>query len=95
MVRRKPTKTLRPKPAKRKVRIHTTPKLTRSEFEKLQATAAGEGRSVGNYVAFLLVQPLKGQGASEAAAFARDPLGRRSGCPRDRGSAHPGPEGRT
>ncbi len=40
MARRKPTKTLRPKPVERKVRIHTTPKLTRSEFEKLEARAA-------------------------------------------------------
>ncbi len=60
--RRKPTKTLRPKPSKRKVRIHTTPKLTRSEFEKLQARAAAEMRSVANYVAFLVVQPLKVKG---------------------------------
>ena len=44
------------------MRIHTTPKLTRSEFEKLQARAAAEMRSVANYVAFLVVQPLKGQG---------------------------------
>ena len=54
MTRRKPTKTLRPKPVEPKVRIHTAPKLTRSEIEKLQARAAGEGRSVGNYVAFLV-----------------------------------------
>jgi len=46
--RRKPTKTLRPKPAEPKARIHTTPKLTRSEFEKLQARAAAEMRSVAN-----------------------------------------------
>ncbi len=62
MARHKPTKTLRPKPGKRKVRIHTAPKLTRSEFEKLQARATAEVRSVANYVAFLVVQPLKGQG---------------------------------
>ncbi len=62
MARRQLTKTLRPKPAKRKVRIHTTPKLTRSEFEKLEARAAAEARSVANYVAYLVVQPLKGQG---------------------------------
>ena len=61
MARRKPTKTLRPKPVESKVRIHTTPKLTRSEFKKLQARAAAEARSVANYVAFLLVQPLKGK----------------------------------
>ena len=40
MARRKPTKILRPEPAKRKARIHTAPKLTRSEIEKLQAQAA-------------------------------------------------------
>ena len=40
MPRRKPTKTLRPKPVKPKVRIHVTPKLTPSEFKKLQARAA-------------------------------------------------------
>ncbi len=62
MPRRKPTKSLRPKPARPKVRIHTTPKLTRSEFEKLQARAAAEMRSVANYVAVLVVQPLKGKG---------------------------------
>ena len=59
MARRKPTKTLRPKPAERKLRIHTTPKLTRHEFEKLQARAAAEMRSVANYVAFLIVQHLR------------------------------------
>ena len=37
MARRKPTKTLRPK-----VRIRTTPKLTPSEFEKLEARAAAD-----------------------------------------------------
>ncbi len=58
MARRKPTKTLRPKPVEPKVRIHTTPKLTPSEFEQLQATAAGEMRSIPNYVAFLVVLPL-------------------------------------
>ncbi len=62
MARRKPTKTLRPKPARPKVRIHTTPKLTRSEFEKLQARAAAEMRSVANYVAFLVVQHMRGNG---------------------------------
>ena len=62
MARRKPTKTLRPKPARPKVRIHTTPKLTPREFGKLQAQAAAEMRSVANYVAFLVVQPLKGKG---------------------------------
>ncbi len=62
MARRKPTKTLRPKPARPKVRIHTTPKLTRSEFEKLEARAATEMRSVANYVAFLVVQHMKGKG---------------------------------
>ncbi len=91
MPRRKPRKTLRPKPVERKVRIHTTPKLTPSEFEKLEARAAAEMRSVANYVAFLVVQPSEGKGAAEAAAFARKQLGRRSGCLRDRGSAHPGP----
>ena len=60
--RRSSASTLRPKPARPKVRIHTTPKLTPSEFEKLQARAAAEMRSVANYVAFLVVQPLKGQG---------------------------------
>ncbi len=62
MARRKPTKTLRPKPVEPKVRIHTAPKLTRSEFEKLEARVAAEARSVANYVAFLVVQPLKGKG---------------------------------
>ncbi len=62
MARRKPTKTLRPKPVKRKVRIHTTPKLTRSEYEELQSRAAAELRSVPNYVAFLVVQHLRGNG---------------------------------
>ncbi len=62
MARRKPTKTLRPKPSRRKVRIHTTPKLTRSEFEKLEARAAAEMRSVANYVAFLVVQHMRGNG---------------------------------
>ena len=62
MARRKPTKTLRPKPARPKVRIHTTPKLTPSEFEKLQARAAAEMRSVANYVAFLVVQHMRGNG---------------------------------
>ena len=46
MARRKPTKTLRPRPVERKVRIHITPKLTPGEFEKLQARAAAEMRSV-------------------------------------------------
>ena len=62
MTRRKPTKTLLPKPVERKVRIHTTRKLTRREFEKLEARAAAEMRSVANYVAFLVVQPPKGKG---------------------------------
>ena len=62
MARRKPSKTLRPKPVEPKVRIHTTPKLTRSEREKLQANAAAEMRSVGNYAAFLVIQHLKGSG---------------------------------
>ncbi len=62
MASRKPTKTLRPTPVEPKVRIHTTPKLTRSEIEKLQARAAAEMRSGANYVAFLVVQPLKGKG---------------------------------
>ena len=61
MARRKPTKTLWPKPVEPKVRIHT-PKLTRSEFEKLEARAAAEMRSVANYVAYLVAQPLKGKG---------------------------------
>ena len=54
MARRKPTKTLRPKPARRKVRIHTTPKLTRSELKKLKARAAAEMRSVANYCTIAL-----------------------------------------
>ena len=62
MARRKPTKTLRPKPARRKVRVHTTPKLTPAEFEKLEARAAAEMRSVANYVAFLVVQHMRGNG---------------------------------
>ena len=62
MPRRKPIKTLRPKPVEPTVRIHTTPKLTRSEIEKLQARAAAEMRSVANYAAFLVVQHLKGKG---------------------------------
>ena len=83
MARRKPTKTLRPKPARPKVRIHTTPKLTRSEFEKLQARAAAEARSVANYVAFLLVQPLKGKGRRKLRLL-----------PASRSGDDPGPEGR-
>ncbi len=48
--------------ARRKVRIHTTPKLTRSELEKLQTMAAAEARSVANYAAFLVIRHLKGKG---------------------------------
>ncbi len=95
MARRKPTKTLRPKPVERKVRIHTTPKLTRSEFEKLQTRAAGEMRSVANYVAFLVVQHLRGNGRRKLRPLPAS----RSGDDR---VAHeiavpltPGPEGRT
>ncbi len=62
MARRKPTKTLRPKPARPKVRIHTTPKLTPGEFQQLEARAAAEMRSVAHYVACLVLQPLKGKG---------------------------------
>ncbi len=62
MTRRKPTKTLRPRPVEPMVRIHTTPKPTPSEIEKLEAKAAAEMRSVANYVAFLVVQHMRGNG---------------------------------
>jgi hypothetical protein len=60
--RRKPTKTLHPKPREKKVRLQAHPQLTRSEIERLKARAAGDMRSIGGYVAFLLIQHLNGRG---------------------------------
>jgi hypothetical protein len=62
--RRKPTKTLRPKPLPKKVRIHVTPQLTRGEIKRLQARAAGDMRSVASYVAVLVIEDLRKRGGS-------------------------------
>ncbi len=83
MARRKPTKTLRPKPVVRKVRIHTTPKLTRSEFEKPRSFRPGPLPRCGpsrNYVAFLVVQPLKGKGRRKLRPLSDRPGDERVSC---------------
>jgi hypothetical protein len=51
--RRKPTKTLRPKPREKKVRL---------QVKRLQERAAADMRSIGNYLAFLVVRHLSGRG---------------------------------
>jgi hypothetical protein len=56
--RRKPTKTLRPKPRERKVRLRLAPQLTRSEIGQLQARTTDQARSVSSYVARLIVEEL-------------------------------------
>jgi hypothetical protein len=56
--RRKPTKTLRPKPREKKVRLRLAPQLTRSEIRQLQERAAADMRSIGGYVAKLIVEDL-------------------------------------
>ena len=60
--RRKPTKTLHPKPREKKVRLKAHPQLTRSEIKRLKARAAGDMRSIGGYVAFLVIRHLSGRG---------------------------------
>jgi hypothetical protein len=45
--RRKPTKTLHPKPRPKKVWLHLAPQLTRREIQKLQERAAADMRSIG------------------------------------------------
>jgi hypothetical protein len=56
--RRKPTKTLRPKPRPKKIRLRLAPQLTRSEIRQLQARASDQIRSVSSYVAKVIVEEL-------------------------------------
>jgi hypothetical protein len=60
--RRKPTKTLHPKPREKKVRLRVAPQLTRGEIRQLRERAAADMRSIGSYVAFLVVRHLSGRG---------------------------------
>jgi hypothetical protein len=62
--RRKPTKTLHPKPREKKVRLQLAPQLTRAEIKRLQARAAGDMRSVAGYVAALVIEDLRRRGGS-------------------------------
>ena len=55
--RRKPTKALRARPPI--VRLRLCPQLTEREVRQLQARAAADMRSVGSYVALLLIADLK------------------------------------
>jgi hypothetical protein len=60
--RRKPTKTLHPKPREKKVGLRLAPQLTRSEARQLQERAAADMRSIGGYVAFLVIEDLRRRG---------------------------------
>ncbi len=56
--KRKPAKS-RPKSRARIVRLRVDPQLTRGEVRELQARTAADMRSVGGYVALLLIADLK------------------------------------
>ena len=57
--RRKPTKFLHPKPKPKTVRLRVDPQLTRNEIKRLRERAAADMRSIGGYVAQLVVQDLR------------------------------------
>ena len=59
--KRKPAKS-RPKHRGRRVRLRVDPQLTRGEVRDLQARAAADMRSVGSYVALLLIGDLRRRG---------------------------------
>jgi hypothetical protein len=54
--RRKPTKTLHPKPREKKVRLRVAPQLTRAETRQFRERAAADMRSIGSYVAKLIIE---------------------------------------
>ena len=53
------------KPQVRIVRLRVAPQLTPGEVRQLQARAAADMRSVGGYVAWLLVKDLKRRGSGQ------------------------------
>ena len=59
--KRKPAKS-RPKRRARKVRLRVGPQLTRGEVREVQARAAADMRSVGSYVALILIADLRRRG---------------------------------
>ncbi len=59
--KRKPAKS-RPKRRARRVRLRVCPQLTRGEVREIQARAAADMRSVGSYVAWLLIEDLRRRG---------------------------------
>ena len=58
--RGRPFKTLHPKPPRvKKTRLRLTLKLTPREIKQLKAKAAAEMRSVGGYIAFVIIRDLR------------------------------------
>jgi len=59
--RRKSTRTRQSQPKPKMVRFGLGAQLTRSEIRQLRERAAADMRSIGNYVAFLVIQDLRDQ----------------------------------
>ena len=57
------------------VRFHVSLLLTRAEIKQLQARAAAELRSVGNYVGKVIVDDLRRTRTKRRSSKARKPLG--------------------
>ena len=57
------------------VRLRVAPQLTEREVKKLQARAAADMRSVGGYVALLLIEDLKRRGPGQARKASSVPPG--------------------